>query len=164
VSLIALTTDFGANDYGVGLMHGVIWKIAPAARIIDLCHDIPPQDVGAAQRLLERCAPYFPPGTIHVVVVDPGVGTQRRPLAARVGPYYFVGPDNGVIAPLARLAEARGEVMEAVHLDRPQYWLPRVSMIFHGRDIFAPAAAHMANGVGLEELGERVEEALVTRS
>ena len=106
-----------------------------------------------AALILLRSAPYFPPGTIHVAVVDPGVGTARRPLAARIGAQYYVGPDNGLLTLWLERAEAEGQETQFVHLDRPQYWLPQVSHVFHGRDIFAPVAAHLAAGVPLEALG-----------
>jgi len=148
--LITLTTDFGLEDAYVGVMKGVILGINPAASIVDLCHAVPPQDVRAAAFLLHTAWRYFPPGTIHVVVVDPGVGSQRRAIAVDVGAATFVAPDNGVLSyVLAKVKEAR-----AVHLTNQRYWLPKVSATFHGRDIFAPVAAHLSLGVPLAELGE----------
>ena len=152
-SIVTLTTDFGIKDGNVGVMKGVIWGIAPQAQIADLSHLIGPQNVREAALILLRSAPYFPAGTVHVVVVDPGVGTTRRPIAAQVGDQYFVGPDNGVITMWLEQAEAHRLLTRFVHLDRPQYWLPEVSHVFHGRDIFAPCAAHLAAGVALETLG-----------
>ncbi|MEW5872939.1 MAG: SAM-dependent chlorinase/fluorinase [Chloroflexota bacterium] len=151
-----MITDFGLKDGNVGVMKGVIWGIAPQAQIADLSHLIGPQNVPEAALILLRSAPYFPPGSIHVVVVDPGVGTARRPLAAQIGGRYFVGPDNGAISMWLERAESQGEPVRFVHLDRPQYWLPEVSHVFHGRDIFAPAAGHLAAGVALEALGAPV--------
>jgi len=148
--LITLTTDFGLEDAYVGVMKGVILGINPAASIVDLCHAIPPQDVRAAAFLLHTAWPYFPPGTIHVVVVDPGVGSQRRAIAVATEAATFLAPDNGVLSyVLAEVKEA-----QAVHLTNQRYWLPQVSATFHGRDIFAPVAAHLSLGVPLTDLGE----------
>jgi S-adenosylmethionine hydrolase len=146
-------TDFGLKDGNVGVMKGVILSIAPGAQIVDLSHLISPQDIREAALILFRSAPYFPDGAIHIVVVDPGVGTARRPIAARIGSQYYVGPDNGTITLLLERAEKLGQASQFVHLDRPQYWLPQVSHVFHGRDIFAPSAGHLAAGVKLEDLG-----------
>ncbi len=154
MSLITLMTDFGIKDGNVGVMKGVIWSLAPDARIADLSHHISPQNVREAALILARSAPYFPPETIHLVVVDPGVGTERRPLAARIGAHYFVGPDNGL---LTLLLEREADT-EFIHLDRPGYWLPDISSVFHGRDIFAPCAAHLARGVPLSELGSPIAD------
>jgi S-adenosylmethionine hydrolase len=151
--LITLMTDFGLKDGNVGVMKGLILGIAPQAHIVDLSHLIAPQNVREAALILARSAPYFPPETIHVVVVDPGVGTARRPVAARLGEQFFVGPDNGVITLLLEHAERLSWPVAFVQLDRPQYWLAEVSHVFHGRDIFAPSAAHLANGKALSELG-----------
>jgi len=151
--VISLTTDFGIKDGNVGAMKGVIWSISPEAQISDLSHTIPPQDIREAALILDRAAPYFPPDAIHLVVVDPGVGTARRPMAAKIGKQYFVGPDNGVITLLLEKAEQKGWETEFINLNNPQYWLPDVSFVFHGRDIFAPAAAHLSIGTPLEDLG-----------
>jgi len=158
MSLITLMTDFGLKDGNVGVMKGVILGIAPQAQIVDLSHLISPQNVREAALILLRSAPYFPPGTIHVVVVDPGVGTSRRPIAAQLGTQRYVGPDNGAITLLLEHAERQGWPGAFVHLDRPQFWLPEVSHVFHGRDIFAPAAAHLANGAALSDLGTPVSD------
>jgi S-adenosyl-L-methionine hydrolase (adenosine-forming) len=157
MAIITLTTDFGRGDYGVAMMRGVIWSIAPNTEIVDLSHEISPQNVPQAAELLSRCSLSFPPGTIHIAVVDPGVGTARRPVAARLGAHFYVGPDNGLFSKVWELATLRGETSEIVHLEQSQYWLPRVSDIFHGRDIFAPVAAHLARGVALSELGDRLQ-------
>jgi S-adenosylmethionine hydrolase len=146
-------TDFGIKDGNVGVMKGVIWNIAPEARISDLSHMIAPQNVREAALILSRSAPYFPENSIHVVVVDPGVGTARRPMAARIGSQYYVGPDNGTITLLLERAQKEGWPVECVHLTNPVYWLPTLSYVFHGRDIFAPVAAHLAAGIPLQELG-----------
>ena len=158
MSIITLLTDFGLKDGNVGAMKGVIWKIAPEAQIADLSHLISPQDVQEAALILSRSAPYFPPGTIHLAVVDPGVGTVRRPLAARLGEYFYVLPDNGLITLLLEQAEAASDRVEFVHLNQLQYWLPKVSHVFHGRDIFAPCAAYLANGVLLQDLGTPIHD------
>jgi S-adenosylmethionine hydrolase len=153
LSCITLMTDFGIQDGNVGVMKGVIWRIAPQAQIADLSHMISPQNIPEAALILLRSAPYFPPGAIHLVVVDPGVGTNRRPMAARVGAQYFVGPDNGILTLWLESLAAQDLETRFVELDRSEYWLPEVSHVFHGRDIFAPVAAHLARGVPLEKLG-----------
>jgi S-adenosylmethionine hydrolase len=158
MTLVTLTTDFGRGDYGTGLMRGVVWTIAPQARVLDLSHEIEPHNILQGARLLESSAPYFPAGTIHVMVVDPGVGTARHPIAARLGEQYFVGPDNGLCSLYLRRVEGQGGELAFVHLDRPQFWLPRVSHIFHGRDIFAPAAGYLAAGTALQDLGTVISE------
>jgi S-adenosylmethionine hydrolase len=153
VAIITLMTDFGMKDGNVGVMKGVIWRICPQAQISDLSHMIGPQNVREASLILLRSAPYFPKGTVHVVVVDPGVGTARRPMAAKIGDWFYVGPDNGTIMLLLERAEKENWACKFVQLDRTKYWLPDVSYVFHGRDIFSPVAAHLANGVSLSELG-----------
>lgn len=158
MTVIALLTDFGAADGYPGIMKGVIWGLAPGVPIADLTHEIAPQDVRAGALALERAAPYFPAGTIFLAVVDPGVGTARRPLAARLGGAFFVGPDNGLCTPLLARAEAAGGAVHFVHLDQPRAWLPTVSRTFHGRDIFAPVAARLALGAALDELGTRIDD------
>jgi S-adenosylmethionine hydrolase len=158
MSFITLMTDFGLKDGNVGVMKGVIWRIAPGARFADLSHNISPQNVPEAALVLSRAVRFFPPGAIHLVVVDPGVGTARRPIAARLGEHYFVVPDNGVLTPLLERAEGAGDPIQIVHLDKPQYWLPEVSHVFHGRDIFAPCAGHLAAGVPLESLGTPITD------
>lgn len=146
-------TDFGIKDGTVGVMKGVIWSICSAAQISDLSHMIQAQNIAEAGYILARSAPYFPAGSIHVVVVDPGVGTTRRPMAAQIGDRFFVGPDNGIISAWLESAAASGSQVKCVELDRTDYWLPKVSHVFHGRDIFSPVAAHLANGVSLDDLG-----------
>jgi len=142
----------------VGVMKGVIWGIAPQVKIADLSHQIRPQNVPEAALILARSAPYFPPGTVHVVVVDPGVGTSRRPIAARLGEHYYVAPDNGVLTlPLER-GEREGWPIQLVHADDPRFWLLEISHVFHGRDIFSPVAAHLASGVPLDKLGTPIND------
>ncbi|HEX2979101.1 MAG TPA: SAM-dependent chlorinase/fluorinase, partial [Anaerolineaceae bacterium] len=160
MSIITLSTDFGLKDGNVGVMRGVIWGIAPQAQLSDLSHLIEPQNILEGALILGRSAPYFPAGSIHVMVVDPGVGTARRPLAAQIDSQYFVGPDNGLITLLLDRAEQAGKPVDIVHLDRPEYWLKEVSYVFHGRDIFAPVAAHLANGVPLARLGSPIHDPL----
>jgi len=153
MATITVLTDFGIKDGNVGVMKGVIWSICPEAQIADLSHMIAPQNIPEAALILARSAPYFPNGTIHLVVVDPGVGTERRPMAARIGNAYYVGPDNGTITMLLDRAAAQKQTWEFVRLDNPQYRLPDVSHVFHGRDIFAPAAGHLAAGVPMSAFG-----------
>jgi S-adenosylmethionine hydrolase len=158
MTIITLMTDFGIKDGNVGVMKGVIWGIAPDAQIVDVSHHISAQDVLEGAFILGRSAPYFPPGAIHVGVVDPGVGTKRRPIAARLGAQFFVGPDNGLCTILIERAEQEGSPVAVYHLDNPAYWLPEVSNVFHGRDIFSPAAAHLARGVDLPALGTPIAD------
>ena len=155
--VISLTTDFGSGDFEVGVLKGVIWKIAPQVKIADLSHEIGPQNVLEGTLLLGRCTPFFPEGSIHVVVVDPGVGTKRRVIAARCGPQYFVGPDNGSVTLMLERAEINGWPVKIVSADQPKYWLSEVSNVFHGRDIFSPLAAHLANGVTLSQIGTPID-------
>ena len=153
VPVISLMTDFGIKDGNVGVMKGVIWGICPSAQISDLSHLIAAQNVPEAALILARSVPYFPEKSVHVVVVDPGVGTTRRPMAARLGNQYYVGPDNGTITQLLEYAEKQGWDCEFVHLTKPQFWLATVTYVFHGCDIFSPVAAHLASGVPLSQLG-----------
>jgi S-adenosyl-L-methionine hydrolase (adenosine-forming) len=153
LSIITLTTDFGLKDGNVGVMKGVIWGIAPDAQIADISHTISPQNIREGALILARSIFYYPAGSIHLAVVDPGVGTARRPIAARLGAQRFVGPDNGLITLLLERVESELWPVEIIHLDKPQYRLPEVSYVFHGRDIFAPAAGYLAAGVSLEMLG-----------
>jgi S-adenosyl-L-methionine hydrolase (adenosine-forming) len=148
MTVITLTSDFGLLDSYVGIMKGVILSIAPDARLVDLTHNIPQQDIDAAVFALQSAIPYFPPGTVHLAVVDPGVGSARRPLLVTTGRAAFVGPDNGLFS--FALGEPGGQ---AWVLDRPQHWLPEPSRTFHGRDIFAPVAAHLALGMLPANLG-----------
>src|SRR6266498_2742873 len=153
MTVITLMTDFGIKDGNVGVMKGVIWGICPTAQISDLSHMIQAQNIREAGYILARSMPYFPKGSIHVVVVDPGVGTQRRPMAAQLGDWFYVGPDNGTITGWLERAKQEGWRTEFTELNRTQYWLQNISHVFHGRDIFSPIAAHLANGVPLSELG-----------
>jgi S-adenosylmethionine hydrolase len=150
-------TDFGTRDGNVGVMKGVIWGIAPQAQIADLTHEIEPQNIRQAAYRLSQTF-YFPENSIHMVVVDPGVGTTRRPIAAQIGPQRFVGPDNGVLSAVIERAEREQWPVRIVYLNKPEYWLPKVSDVFHGRDIFSPVAAHLAAGVSLEALGTLIDD------
>lgn len=151
--LLTLLSDFGWNDVYVGVMKGVIAQINPNLRVIDLTHDIPPQNVMAAQFNLLNAYPYFPDGTIHVAVVDPGVGGTRRTIAIQLANGILIGPDNGIFTGFLQQP-----ILQVVELDNPQYWrVPNPSHTFHGRDIFAPVAAHAASGVPLTKLGEPIE-------
>jgi S-adenosylmethionine hydrolase len=157
---ITLTTDFGLKDGFVGTLKGVIWSICPLAQIADLSHAIAPQNVLEAAFVLWRAYSFFPAGSIHLAVVDPGVGTRRRPLAAHLGAHYFVGPDNGLFTPMFEDAEKNGWPLEIVQLTNKIYFLAQVSRTFHGRDIFASVAAHLANGIPLADLGPAITDPL----
>ena len=153
MTVITLMTDFGIKDGNVGVMKGVIWGICPNAQISDLSHMIAAQNIREAAVIFARSVPYLPTGSIHVVVVDPGVGTQRRPMAAQIGDWFYVGPDNGTITGLLERAEQEGWQTKFVELTNREFWLPVISHVFHGRDIFSPVAAHLANGVPPTDLG-----------
>jgi S-adenosylmethionine hydrolase len=152
--LITLTTDFGVNHSYVAQMKGVILSIAPSASIIDITHAIAPQDIFGGALTLADSAAWFPPETIHVAVVDPGVGTSRRAIAARIGEHWFVAPDNGLLTGVLRGTSAAATMY---YLENRTYFLPTVSPTFHGRDIFSPVAAHLSLGVRGEEFGPPVE-------
>ena len=155
---ITFLTDFGLQDDFVGTCHGVIKRIAPEAQIIDITHGIPAQAVLQGALVLANTLPYMPVG-VHLAVVDPGVGSHRRPLALRDAEgRLYVGPDNGLLIPAAE----RAGITDAHELANPTYALENVSRTFHGRDLFAPAAAHLARGVAIGELGPPIDpEALV---
>lgn len=157
MGIVTLTTDFGLTNGYVGIVHGVIRGICPDAVVIDLSHQVVPQDVRGAAYLLYTAYLYFPADTVHCVVVDPGVGTSRRAVAVETLQGRYVAPDNGVLSYVL----AREPVTAAVSLTNRCYHLSRVSRTFHGRDIFAPVAAHLARGVPLADLGESVTQ-LVT--
>jgi S-adenosyl-L-methionine hydrolase (adenosine-forming) len=156
--ILTLTTDFGVKDGFVGTMKGVIWSICPAAQIADISHTVAPQNVLEGAIVLWRAYPFFPAGSVHVAVIDPGVGTSRRPMAAHLGAHYFVGPDNGLFTPMVEDAEKNGWPLDIVHLTNAKYFLAEVSYTFHGRDIFAPVGAALANGVPLAELGPAITD------
>jgi len=149
---ISLITDFGLDDSSTGVMKAVILKINPRAKIIDICHQVSPQDIPQAAFLLESSFNYFPKGTIHLVVVDPGVGSKRRGLIVKTKNYFFIGPDNGVLA----LALKKEPPEEAVGITNREYFLKPTSKSFHGRDIFAPLAAYLSKGKEVSAFGKRV--------
>jgi hypothetical protein len=151
--LITLTTDFGYQDPFVGIMKGVIFGINPQAQVIDLSHGVPAEDVFAGALLIQHAVRYFPPGTIHVVVVDPGVGSSRNALLIECEGMYLLGPDNGVLSLV--LEERR--LRRIIRLSNATYQLQPTSATFHGRDIFAPAAAHLALGTAPEILGRSAD-------
>lgn len=154
---VSFLSDYGYRDEFVGIVHSVIHQLAPGTTVIDITHGIDPYDVRAASLTLARSVQYLAPGVI-VAVVDPGVGTHRRPVAIEVaeGRAVFIGPDNGVLAPAVGLL---GGATRAVVLDNPDYQLAAAGSLFDGRDVFAPAAAHLCAGVSLEDLGEPVDPA-----
>jgi S-adenosylmethionine hydrolase len=153
--VITLTTDFGHTEHFVGVMKGVIAGICPEAHVVDITHDVRPFDIAQGAFLLSQAWRWFPEGTIHVAVVDPGVGTARRPIVVEAARHRFVGPDNGVLAMV--YAEMPHEARE---ITAAKYMLPTPSRTFHGRDIFAPAAAHLARGVRPSSLGRPIEDHL----
>jgi S-adenosylmethionine hydrolase len=156
-ALITLLTDFGLRDAYVGALKGVILGINPEAVLVDITPEIPPQDITAGAFVLAEAAPYFPPGTIHLAVVDPGVGTSRRGLAASARGHYFVGPDNGLLHLMFRDAPD----LSIVSVEYPAYFRPEVAATFHGRDVFAPAAAHLSLEVPLRGLGPAVTDPIL---
>lgn len=147
--MIALLTDFGRKDPYVGVMKGVIYRINPGARIVDLCHEVPPQDIREAAFILNSSYKYFPQGTIHVIVVDPGVGSERKIVCLKTSDYLFLAPDNGVLTFIRR----KEKIEKIAEVSNRRYFLEEVSQTFQGRDIFAPVAAHLSQGVELTELG-----------
>ena len=156
MGLITLLSDFGLRDSYVGVMKGVIYGIYPRATIVDLSHEVLPQDVMGGRFQLLMAEPYFPAGTVHVAVVDPGVGTSRRSIALTTKRSVFVGPDNGL------LVLDRGMIVRAVELDQPEFWRSTLlstksSATFQGRDIFAAVGAHLAQGVPLETIGSAID-------
>ncbi|MFQ5667778.1 MAG: S-adenosyl-l-methionine hydroxide adenosyltransferase family protein [Candidatus Binatia bacterium] len=148
-AIITLLTDFGVEDAFVGVMKGVVLGINPQVQLVDLTHAIPPQQIMAGALVLRHAVTFFPPGTIHVAVVDPGVGSVRRPIAVRTAKGFLVGPDNGLLWPAARVSEVHSArlIANAALLRHP------VSQTFHGRDVFAPVAAHLSRGIDPQEVG-----------
>lgn len=157
--IITLLTDFGLSDVYVGVMKGVIATINPALTVIDLTHQIPPQNIAAARFNLMSAFAYFPTETVHIAVVDPGVGSQRRGIALQLNNAFLVGPDNGLFGGVLK----HNSVIKAVELTNSQYWrTASPSQTFHGRDIFAAVGAHLASGVLIKELGDVIDpESLV---
>lgn len=153
-SVVTLLTDYGQRDGFVGVLRGIVLGICPRAQIVDLSHDVPAHDVMAGALILESAVPHFPRGTVHLAVVDPGVGSDRRAILIETDDFVLVGPDNGLLS-LAAEASPRRCVVE---LDGSKYLRPDPSRTFHGRDVFAPIAAHAARGVSANELGRETAE------
>ncbi|MCY7274838.1 MAG: SAM-dependent chlorinase/fluorinase, partial [Phormidesmis sp. CAN_BIN44] len=152
--ILTLLSDFGVTDVYVAVMKGTIAQINSALTVIDLTHHVPPQDIATARFHLMNAYPYFPVGTVHVSVVDPGVGSQRRAIAVQLESGFLVAPDNGLVSGVLSQQVA----IAAVELTNPVYWrTSSPSTTFHGRDIFAPVGAHLANGVSLRELGTEID-------
>lgn len=172
-SVITLTTDFGLNDAYVAAMKGIILGINPEVKLVDICHTIKPQNILQAAFILSTVYEYFPAGTVHLVVVDPGVGTERKAVILKTPQACFVAPDNGVLSYVIRdySAKSNGNKikeqkesdsgLEAVTINRPEFWLSPVSSTFHGRDIFAPVAARLSLGLPAREFGEKIESLTV---
>lgn len=150
--LVALYTDFGHRDVYAGVLRGILKTLAPEAEVLDLCHEVPSGDRHAAAFMLLSAVPHLPRGTIHLCVVDPGVGTARMLVAVRAGGHTFVGPDNGIFAPVV---EALGGVSEARYLTNEKLQGARRSATFHGRDVMAPVAAHLVRGIEFALVGEK---------
>ena len=154
--LITLTTDFGLSDHFVGVMKGVIAGIAPAARVIDICHDVAPYHITEGAFVIAEAWRYFPKGTIHVVVVDPGVGSSRRPVLAETAGHFFLAPDNGVLSMVLNSGRHKVRVIA-----NPKFMRSEISRTFHGRDVFAPAAAHLAKGAKPAQFGKLIHDCIL---
>jgi len=152
--IITLLTDFGTEDSYVGAMKGVILSINPDATIIDISHQIPPQDITAGAFVLSQAAPFFPKGTVHIAVVDPGVGGKRKPILIQTDRYFFVGPDNGIFS----LALQNERIRQKIHLTNKDYFLGYISSTFHGRDIFSPVGAYLSLGIDPAMLGKKIKQ------
>jgi S-adenosyl-L-methionine hydrolase (adenosine-forming) len=152
--IITLSTDFGLSDPYVAMMKGVILSINPRAVLVDISHHIRAGSIPQAARLIHETFAYFPLGSVHLVVVDPGVGSSRRPCAVEANGHFFVGPDNGVFWPLLRDNPEAG----MVHLKDSRFFLPALSQTFHGREVFAPVAAHLCSGIGLDRMGPLIQD------
>ena len=152
--IITLTTDFGLGDPYVGIMKGVILSINPGARLIDISHLVRPQSIIHASGLIRDACHFFPEGTIHVAVVDPGVGGERRPILVKTEGHLFVGPDNGIFRPVITTCQHS----QVIHITESKYLLPGISHTFHGRDIFAPVAAHLSLGVDPLKFGPVIDD------
>ncbi|MBC8183222.1 SAM-dependent chlorinase/fluorinase [candidate division KSB1 bacterium] len=152
--IITLCTDFGIKDGFVGVMKGIIYGINPHARIVDITHHIPPQNIQAGSFILQNSYKHFPDGTIHVVVVDPGVGSERKILAVAANNHFFIAPDNQIL----KYIFYKNETLTVAEVLNKSYFSQNISRTFHGRDIFAPVAAHLSNGVSIESLGEIITD------
>ena len=159
LGIITLTSDFGLSDPYVGMMKGVILSINPEARIVDISHLIKAGDIPHAARLIQDTFNYFPKGALHVGVVDPGVGGPRRPILVHIRDHCFIGPDNGLFWPII----SSHKHVDIIHLTEDKYFLPRVSRTFHGRDIFAPVAAHLSSGINPLKMGSAVHDPVKLR-
>jgi S-adenosyl-L-methionine hydrolase (adenosine-forming) len=160
-TIITLLTDFGLSDPYVGIMKGIISGIAPNARTIDLTHLIPPQNIRAGALALDRAYQYFPEGTIHLAVIDPGVESNRQTIVMRSGHYLFIGPDNGIFTFIIKRAKESQKPVKTFLLENPRYRLEPVSPVFHGRELLAPAAAYLAAGAALENFGKEITNPVV---
>lgn len=152
--IITLLTDFGTTDSSVSAMKGVILSINPDAVIVDISHQIPPQDIMAGAFVLSQSVTFFPKGTIHIAVVDPGVGGKRKPILIQTDRYFFVGPDNGIFS----LALQKEKIKQKIHLTNKDYFLKYVSSTFHGRDIFSPVGAYLSLGIDPNVFGKKIKE------
>ena len=159
MSIITLTTDFGSSDPFFGIMKGVILNICPDARIEDITHDIEPQNIHQANFVIRSSYHYFPKNTIHICVVDPGVGSARKPILIQTENYLFVGPDNGIFTGIIE----KEKITNVIELTEKKYWLKTISQTFHGRDIFSPVAAHLAKGENVLNLGKKINTEGLTR-
>lgn len=158
--ILTLLSDFGLSDVYVGVMKGAIAQVDSSLTIVDLTHQIPPQNISAARFCLMNAYPYFPDGAVHVAVVDPGVGSTRRAIAVKFANGFLVGPDNGLFSGVLSQSPA----VRAVELTNSHYWrTPEPSTTFHGRDIFAPVAAHLASGICLEDMGQEIDSATLVQ-
>ncbi len=153
-TIITLTSDYGTKDAFAASMKGVVYKVNPQAQIVDITHEIGPQDVWEAAFTLRAAAQYFPKGTVHLAVVDPGVGSGRRPIIVVTESYYFVGPDNGLFSLIYQEAER----IRVHHITATHYFLPNPGPTFHGRDIFAPVAGWLAKGIPSGNFGEEITD------
>jgi S-adenosylmethionine hydrolase len=153
--LITLTSDFGYRDPFVGMMKGVIFELAPSAQIVDITHGIGAHNIKEAAIVISDAYTYFPGGTIHVVVVDPEVGSKRRPILVMADSHYFIGPDNGVFT---EIFNRHGDDADVVHVTADHYFLRREGQTFHGRDVFAPIAAAISKKVDVAMLGEKIKD------
>ncbi|MBL7130358.1 MAG: SAM-dependent chlorinase/fluorinase [Candidatus Omnitrophica bacterium] len=154
MSIITLLTDLGYKDNFVGVMKGIILGINPKVHIVDLCHEVEPQDITGAAFALKTAYKYFPKDTIHLVIIDPGVGSQRLPILVKTKDYYFIGPDNGVLS----LALEEQEIESIIYLDNYEFHLRPVSNTFHARDIFAPVAVHLSKGISYQLFGKGIKD------
>ena len=152
--IITITTDFGERDPYVAMMKGVILSTNPGARIVDITHQVPAGSIRQGGSIIKESYPYFPSGTVHLAVIDPGVGGKRRPIVVLADNHFFVGPDNGLFWPIIRT----GEHSEVIHLREKRYWMQSISTTFHGRDIFAPVASHLSKGLDPLLLGEKIDD------